>query len=76
MWPNEQFPADLVTFTEEILSGKVHFLCSAGSIAEFLLIKIENKAHSLYLQNSYNLWHVVIEVRYLLICDERKNIES
>ena len=22
-----QFPADLVTFTEEILNGKLHFLC-------------------------------------------------
>ena len=27
MWPNLQIPADLVTFTEEILNGKVHFLC-------------------------------------------------
>ena len=25
---NPQFPADLVTFTEEILNGKRHFLCS------------------------------------------------
>ena len=24
MWPNEQFPADLVTFTEEILNGKLY----------------------------------------------------
>ena len=24
---NFQFPADLLTFTEEILNGKVHFLC-------------------------------------------------
>ena len=23
-----QFPADLVTFTEDILNGKFHFLCS------------------------------------------------
>ena len=29
MWPNSQFPADLVTFTEKILNGKLHFLCSA-----------------------------------------------
>ena len=29
MWPNSQETADLVTFTEEILSGKLHFLCSA-----------------------------------------------
>ena len=27
MWSNPQFPADLVTFTEEILNGKLHFLC-------------------------------------------------
>ena len=27
MWPNPQFPADLVTFTEEILNGNLHFLC-------------------------------------------------
>ena len=30
MWPNLQFPEDLVTFTEEILNGKLHFLCSAN----------------------------------------------
>ena len=29
MYPNPQFAADLVTFTEEILNGKLHFLCSA-----------------------------------------------
>ena len=28
MWPSPQFSADLVTFTEEILNGKLHFLCS------------------------------------------------
>ena len=26
MWPNPQFPPDLVTFTEKILNGKLHFL--------------------------------------------------
>ena len=31
MWPNPQFPVDLVTFTEEILNGKLHFLCSVFS---------------------------------------------
>ena len=29
MWPNPQFPGDSVTFTEEILNGKLRFLCSA-----------------------------------------------
>ena len=28
MWPNLQLPADLVTLTEEILNGKIHFLRS------------------------------------------------
>ena len=28
MWPNPQFLADFVTFTEEILSGKLLFSCS------------------------------------------------
>ena len=30
MRPNPQFPADLVTFTEEILNGKLHFSCSVS----------------------------------------------
>ena len=28
MWPNPQFSADLVTFTEEIVNGKLYFSCS------------------------------------------------
>ena len=28
MWANPQFPADLVTFTEVVVHGKLHFLCS------------------------------------------------
>ena len=28
MRPDPQFPADLVTFSEEVLNGKLHFLCS------------------------------------------------
>ena len=31
--------ADLVTFTEEILNGKLHFLCSGISIWHYILIK-------------------------------------
>ena len=36
MWPNPQFPADLATFTEEILSGKLQFLCSGYSPVQIL----------------------------------------
>ena len=32
MWPNPQFPADLVTFPEEILNRKLHF-CAVSSVA-------------------------------------------
>ena len=28
MRPNPEYPADLLTFTEEILNGKLHFSCS------------------------------------------------
>ena len=30
MYGNPQFPADLVTVTEELLNGKLHFLCSVS----------------------------------------------
>ena len=32
MWPNPQKTADLVTFTEEILNGKLYFLCSVNRV--------------------------------------------
>ena len=32
MWPNPQFPADLFTFTEEILNGKFDFFVQWGVI--------------------------------------------
>ena len=35
MLPNPQIPADLVTFAEEILNGKIHFLCSEMSFFFF-----------------------------------------
>ena len=38
MWPNPQFPADLFTFTEEILKEKLHFLWDSFDF----LFRIEN----------------------------------
>ena len=32
MWPNPQSLLDLVTFTKEILNGKLHFLCNVTFI--------------------------------------------
>ena len=34
MWPNPQFPADLVKFTEDILNEKLHFLCRDKSYSQ------------------------------------------
>ena len=31
MWPNRQFPADFITYTEEIFSGNLHF-CAVNHI--------------------------------------------
>ena len=39
MWPNPQKAMDLVTFTKEILNGKLHFLCSDNiSINDLILL--------------------------------------
>ena len=41
MWPNPQFPADLVTFTEETFDGKLlfFFLQCLGSIRRFVYVR-------------------------------------
>ena len=45
MWPNPLETADLVTFTEEILNGKLQFLCSVGlSIIEWYIAKMVSTA--------------------------------
>ena len=40
MRPNLQETADLVTFTEEILNEKLHFLCSEYSASPILLYSV------------------------------------
>ena len=55
MWPYSQFPEDLVTFTEENLNGKLHFLCSAYYIKEgkylfwICMISAKSRARQLFL---------------------------
>ena len=46
MRKNLQFPADLVTFTEEILNGTLNFLCSAKR-------KVLMKPHHIFTYKSY-----------------------
>ena len=54
MWPNPQFPADLVTFTEEILNGKMRFLSS-----EYV---IEDTIKTVFMSN---LFHDVLLLDYI-----------
>ena len=44
MWSNSQETANLVTFTEEILNRKLHFLCSAGITWKEILCCIHGTA--------------------------------
>ena len=45
MWANPQETADFVTFTEEILTGKLHFLGS-----EVISNRDENRSIELFIQ--------------------------
>ena len=42
--------ADLVTFTEEILNGKLHFLCSENSKGRLLFSKMCRNFQNVFLQ--------------------------
>ena len=44
MWPDPQQTADLVTFTEEILNRKFHFLCNVRLVRLqiSMVVKIES----------------------------------
>ena len=50
MWPNPQFAADLVTFTKEILNGKLHFCALYGqsSFSGYMLKLLEISAVPLF----------------------------
>ena len=52
MWPNPQETGDLVTFTEEIVNGKLHFLCSDSYFHE---------KSTTYKRNNF-LYNIVISV--------------
>ena len=56
MWPNLQETADLVTFTEEILNAKLHFLCNANTTLKFKTQEILKK----YMQS----FGLVLRVQY------------
>ena len=43
MRPNPQKAVDLVTFTEEILNGKLHFVCSGCKVALYVFYPFSPK---------------------------------
>ena len=53
MWPNPQETTDLVTFTEEILNRKLHFLCSE-TISNFKKLDIGNHLSKTFKLRSSN----------------------
>ena len=53
MWPNPQFPADLVTFTKKILQGKLHFLCSVlAYYSEYYVSEVHRKLDELLMKKT------------------------
>ena len=50
MWPDPQFPVDLVTFTGEILNGTLHFLCSVIISIWIIFTKIAHMRNDRYTQ--------------------------
>ena len=63
MWPNPQETADLVTFTEEVLNGNLHFLCAVFVLGE----KKGQSTDKLQDQYGHNilLGELYLEGRYL-----------
>ena len=59
MWPNPPETADLVTFTEEILIGKFHFLCSV-KIRITVMIYCQHNQHKRLL--NYKTWKIFLTV--------------
>ena len=66
MWPNPQFPADLVTFTKEILKGKLHFLCSVLK-ESFLILSFVFQFSVLHDDSSQDLVSDFSNPRFILV---------
>ena len=51
MWPNPEFPADLATFTKEILNGQLHFLRSG-------CFSTQTKFYTLLTSSESTMYHI------------------
>ena len=64
MWLKPHFPANLVTFTEEIFNGKFHFLCSADTLVfsflESLMLVLENNGNNFQIEKVQYQYQLLI----------------
>ena len=65
MWSNPQFPANLVTFTNEILNGKLHFLCSVRRCLHetWNELRLKCKFRTVMKKNLFTLLFIAGEMR-------------
>ena len=69
MWPNTQETADLVTFTEEILNGKLNFSCSVSSNICSIWFYDTRRSHRKYFKIYFSEWKKrLILFKKLLMC--------
>ena len=76
MWPNPPFPENLVTFTEEILNGKLHFLCSVCPCIlsnPHILSLISISLYTRILASSYPRIHVCFLIFIFLFNNNKVN---
>ena len=63
MWPNPEFPADLVLFAEEILNEKLHFLCSGKNLwLKGLKLEVEGRVSLSLARKNSNNWRFSVDV--------------
>ena len=76
MWPNSQETADLVTFTEEIFSDKLHYLCSnSRHVNEEHILKVPLR-ETLVHDKAVDTWEIVLSlyVEFSSLCNVFENV--
>ena len=66
MWPNPLETPDFVAFTEEILNGKLHFLCSG--ISEWLFLKLRTFILTQLNKRYIIWWNFDTKIEYKPLC--------
>ena len=62
MWSNPRFPANLVTFTEEFLNGKFHFLCKVSyGLSYRFMNTISIRDFNTWNHMQFSLWSCLVQ---------------